>query len=471
MINDLLQPLSEPMTQNESKYLLILSVISMIAGAAYWYCFHDEIPLMQVDSGSYIAFGSCRTMGYPTLLWAIHKISGSYAWLPLIQLGLHFAAATFLSITFYQLTRVFILSFLCLSAQLINMEWVKYDFMILTESVSGSLLLMAMAFILRFYMHGKTKDLIGLSLMVGLSILMRPVSYALVPVLAVVSYLLWPQVKMRLWVIILPLILVLAMGTAIQRYRNGFWDTESFLGHNLLGKAAIIVDDSISSKHPEAIQELAEMAKPIQEMLTHAPSWQMEYILTAPYYDHLRYTYAGKSGNDTPKARDQYWKEVSLSIIKAHPLLYAKDVLMNYCALWFLWDFKTTSETLVLENLTKALYPLPVYKEFPFPPRTTAAAKTWRHFAPFMRGGLMLSFLVSFLVMGYVLYQRIRRRPVDMLLQVCCIAAFIVHGLYGLTALLQAGLPRYALFAWPAIGVMMLSVIGFFWKKYTNDRT
>jgi hypothetical protein len=330
---------------------------------------------------------------------------------------------------------------------------------------------MAMAFVVRFYMQGQTKDLIGLSLMVGLSILTRPVSYALVPVLAVVTYLLWPQVKTRLWALILPLILVLAMGTAIQRYRNGFWDTESFLGHNLLGKAAIVVDDSISSKHPEAIQELAAMAKPIQEMLVHAPSWQMEYILTAPYYDHLRYTYAGKSGKGTPKASDQYWKEVSLDIIKARPLAYAKDVLMNYYALWFLWDFKTTSEALMLEDLTKTLYPFPVYKEFIFPPRATEAAKAWRHFAPFMRGGLILSFLVSFLVMGYVLYQRIRRRPVDMLLQVSCIAAFIVNGLYGLTALLQAGLPRYALFAWPAIGVMMLSVIAFFWKKYTNDRT
>lgn len=459
------------MPQIPLKYSLIFSALAIIAGGAYWHCFHDQIPLMQADSGSYISFSSCRTVGYPTLLWSIHKVFDSYAWLPIIQLGLHFAAATFLSITFYQLTRIFLLSSGLLSFLLMNVEWIKYDFMILTESLGGTLLLLGIAFMIRFYQNAKTKDLMGLSLIVGLSILIRPVSYALVPVLAGLAYVAWPHVKGRTWAMILPLILALAMGSAVQRYRNGFWDTESFLGHNLLGKAAIIVDASVPSKHPEAIQELAAMAKPIQETLKRVPTWPMQYMITAPYYDYLRFTYAGKSGKDTPKASDQYWKEIALDIIKARPFLYMEDVAMNYFSLWFLWDLQTTGKSEVFSKLLHDLEPFPYYGKFPLPPRTTAGAQKWAVFTPLVRGMLVLSFVLSFMVMGYVLYRRIRKQPVDMLLQVAFTMALIVNGLYGLTALLQAGLPRYALFAWPAIGVMMLSIITFFWKIYKNDRT
>jgi hypothetical protein len=78
---------------------------------------------------------------------------------------------------------------------------------------------------------------------------------------------------------------------------------------------------------------------------------------------------------------------------------------------------------------------------------------------------------MSFFIIGYVFYLRLRKNPINVLLCVAFTAALIVNGYYGLTALLQAGLPRYALFAWPAIGVMMVNIVLFFWKKYKNDYT
>lgn len=427
--------------------------------------------LMQADSAGYINFHASRTVGYPTFLWSIHKLFGSYAWLPAIQLSIHFMAALFLSITVYQLTRTFLFSLLLLLFVVFNVEWVKFDFMILTESISGSLLLMVIAFMMRVYLYSKTKDIILLAMAVGLSILVRPVSYALVPVLGCMVYLVWPQFKARLWMLILPLILALAMGAAVQRYRNGFWDTESFLGHNLLGKAAIIVDASIPSRHPDAIQELSAMATPIQAMLKQVPTWKMQYIIAKPYYDYLRYTYGCKSEKSILKASDQYWKEISWDVIKARPLLYVKDVMINYFALWFLWDLQTTAESQIFRNLTTNLVPFPYYGEFPAAPRTAEAAKKWGAITSLLRGALILSFIMSFFIIGYVFYLRLRKNPINVLLCVAFTAALIVNGYYGLTALLQAGLPRYALFAWPAIGVMMVNIVLFFWKKYKNDYT
>ncbi|NDD59483.1 MAG: hypothetical protein EBZ47_09635, partial [Chlamydiae bacterium] len=214
-----------------------LGACSALFGIFYLYLFSGE-SLFKPDSLGYVDFSPIRSVGYPLFLKSVFFLWGSYTIIPFIQLFLFCCSAYFLSVSFFQISRSFPLSFLLLCALLGNVPFAQFSFFILTESITQSLLMLALALTIRAW-NSRNKAYYGLCFVVGIATIVRP----LFIVLAVLPFgLLFLQSSLKklfskpFFIGAFIIMFILSLGSAMQFFRYGFFKTESFLGYNLIGK-------------------------------------------------------------------------------------------------------------------------------------------------------------------------------------------------------------------------------------------
>ncbi len=449
----------------EQKTEILLGGLTILMGSFYLFLFSNT-PLLQPDSSSYIKFSPIRPIGYPLFLWTIKTLTGSYKIVPFFQLSFYFAATFYGALNFYKLSKSLLLTVGLLLGISLNIGFIKLFSSLLTDVLGGGFLLLFLGTLFSFIHQAQLKKIYVIWSLLGAACLIRPVFYCLIGVMPLLYFMNWPFFRENLLRrSLFPLsvfLLILSLGSLGQYMNHGFFKSESFLGNNLVGKIGLIVDPSIPSKTPLLMHTFGEKSATIQKILNKAPTLHFRYLLSVPYYDTVRFSLLPTflPSLENQEDVDSFSKSLAFEVIKARPGEYAKDVLMNYCALWQLWDFYSFEERKELETLLytfsseeplKAMYG-----------RSSIRAEANQKFGnplivKSVRGVLAVVFILSLLFPLSFLVLWIKRQSFSPMTLGGALTGVTLQSGYILTSLLQAGIARYALLFWPCV-ITLLAV-------------
>lgn len=439
-----------PQEKNEKK-MNITNIFCCFYVFLQWWVGMDVIHTP--DSAGYIHFSPSRTAGYPLFLSAFKLLTGSFAWLPHIQIALVWASIGYVS---RGLPRYLRLPWLLGMIAVCFITKQCYCLEIMTEPLVMTLFMVWAGLMLHRH------SILGVGLCVGGLILLRPVAYAVLP-----AYLFYVWAQKESWIkSFIPLIGCFALGVGAQAIQNNIWSTQSFLGHNLIGKVAFVIKPDMQGSTADQtlfIQRMATYMGPIQQALADVPSEPIRYYLSAPIYDVIRYGKLTSFHEDLlvdVAQHDIFWKNTALEIIKQNPAAYIKDVWMNWQALWFMWDLLPEEQRVIRTHYAeKVSCNIPDFKFERFEQKS--------RYAIFVYIFRSIVFFVIILSLAHFIYIKWWRRYSLSAQQVTLlIISLALHGIFLLTAMLQAGLPRYALVLWPYFGLILLLSIGIFYEKY-----
>lgn len=452
-------------TENSSILKAVYGGIVFLFWLFYWIC-PPEVKLFTDDADSYIHYGPTRTIGYPVVLSLVKLLTGGYEAISIVQLSALCGAVFFAAVSLSRFLKSFILGLALIVVILSLNEVVKFCFEIYTESLGISLLLVLAAICLTYIRDSSKQSLFLMGLLTGLLILFRPSSYALLGAIFALLLLYRQKIKNIFKCFVPPLLVCLLIGSAVNYSRYGFFSTQSFMGHNLYGKMAFVVTDTVQSSDPiesEMIQKMAKGMRPLQTELNKINSLKLYFILSTPLHDKLRFFLLDKKIRSTmPELSaisdlDGFYKKVALQIIKQNPTAYLKDVMIHYSALWFVWDLITFDEKELLTEWINHLKVTDAFKEI-------EQDYSWYKFRQksafvvfLIRSFLYFCFCLSFVFIARGLRSLWKKEPLDKKWGVGLFLSLAIHAMYFSTALFQAGYPRYSMFMWPYLFMMALT--------------
>ncbi|MBY0461836.1 MAG: hypothetical protein K2Q34_01480 [Alphaproteobacteria bacterium] len=502
-------------SKNTSILLGVFGGIVFLFWLFYWMC-PPDVKLFTDDADSYIHYGPTRTIGYPVVLSLVKLLTGGYQAISFVQLTTLCVSVFVAAVSLVRFLKSFVLGMIFILATLGLSEIVKFCFEIYTESLGVSLLLLLAAAILS-YINTKKKNeesnlldrhaslamtdspsslrgaqrrgnpgtlkqewpLFIIGLLVGLLVLLRPSSYALLGAVFVLFLVYIPKIIDVFKLCILPLAICLLMGAGVNYFHHGFFSTQSFMGHNLFGKTAFVVKDAMQSTdliEAEIIQKMAAGMAPLQNELDQIVSLKLYYILSTPLHDKLRFFLLDRKFKpDIPELSehpdlDGFYKNVALRIIAQNPTAYLKDVMIHYGAMWFIWDLITPSEKELLVSWIDHLKETDAFKQI-------EQDYSWYKFREkgeltifLIRGFLYFCFCLSFAFIGRGLWCFVKRKPLPRAWGMGLFLSTAIHLIYFSTALFQAGYPRYSMFMWPYLFMMVLVFMGIGFDSFRKEK-
>ncbi len=420
--------------------------------------------LIQTDSPAYLNFASTRTAGYPLFLRVVEHLPGGLHSLPLLQLAIYGLAALFLCGSFRRLSGSKFATAMLLALLLGNGQVTRLSFMIMTELIFLSCLMLLLGIFCRLLRVPRWPTLALASLITGLAVLIRPAGYALVVSLPVVAWWCWRDglaARQTVLAAAMPYIVVLGSGITAYHAEHGLWRTETFAGRTLLGKAAAVAYAARPEKDDRIIRSIAMAVAPDRAVIAQAPSLFDRFRLMVPYYDIWRYKTAYNAllaQTKIPKgdlaALDQRMAQVSLTTIAAAPSAYLADVALNYGALWALPDAMTHTELAHFRTLLSMLEPLPDLGRYPRWHREHSDVLIWA-----LRGFMLTALAASLWWSWRFVANAIFHSPLPPLARLGFVVGILVHSSFLLTAAVQAAIPRYAWAMWPALSVLFVSAV------------
>jgi hypothetical protein len=459
--------------QNTPMLMGIFGSVVFLFWLFYWIC-PPEVKLFTDDADSYIHYGPTRTIGYLVVLSLVKFLTGGYEAISFVQLSALCGAVFWAAVSLSRFLRSFVLGLALIVAILSLSEIVKFCFEIYTESLGVSLLLMLAASCLAYVKNPARNPLFLMGLLTGLLILLRPSSYALLGAVLVLFLFYNHKITDIFKCFIPPLLICLLAGSAVNYVRHGFFSTQSFMGHNLYGKMAFVVTDTVQSSdmiESEMIQKMAKGMHSLQTELNQINSLKLYFILSTPLHDKLRFFLLDKKFKPTmPQLSeisdmDSFYKKVALRIIVQNPTAYLKDVMIHYTALWFVWDLITFDEK---ELLTDWINHLKITDAF----KGIEQDYSWYKFRQkntfvifLIRGFLYFCFCLSFVFIARGLRSFWKRESLEEKWGIGLFLSLAIHAMYFSTALFQAGYPRYAMFMWPYLFMMALTFVGIVKEK------
>jgi hypothetical protein len=474
--------LDEKLSKSPHYLFGILGCIAFLFWLFYW-VFPPDVKLFTDDADSYIYYGPTRTIGYPVVLSLVKRITGSYEGISFVQLTALsvsiFVAGAFLSrfLGSLSLGMVFTIATLSLG------DVIKFCFQIYTESLGLSVLLLLGAACLSYLRTPSNRSLLGIGLLLGLSILLRPSAYALLGSVLVLFLFYAPKFKDGLKYLFAPVVAFLLIGSVVNFYNHGFLSTQSFIGHNLFGKMAFVVSDKVKSDESlelTMIQNMANGMRPFQEDLAQINSLKLYYILSTPLHDKLRFFLLEKKFKPSmPELSaihdlDNFYKKVALKILSQNSMAYAKDVAIHYTALWFVWDLITGAEKELLTKWIDHLKSTGPFKQIEQDYSLYKFRQKSEIVIMLIRAFLYFCFCLSFVFIARGLWCFFKRKTLAKTWAIGLFFGTSIHFSYFLTSLLQAGYPRYSMFMWPYLFMMFLTFVGicfdYFKKEKMSDK-
>ena len=441
-------------------------------------------PLMSPDSDGYLGWHPYRTPGYPLVLALIGALDPSFAILPYVQMALLIGTTAFLAQAGARLGGpwwVWVL--MGLGAAGNPFLW-RFAWQMQTEALfitMGTAFLACIGMALRHRPAG-LGWLIGASLCLGAAILIRPVGYALLGVAPLVAVV-WRGGRLRaaLAATVPALVMLLAV-SSWNLATKGFFATQIFGGYNIVGQVAVLVEPEMEFDTPEAAaaaRRIADELAHVRAQLRMDPAeWKTFYWMTTYAYNLALRRHAlpaiddaiEKSGSkpSSPvesirQANALAWR-IALSAIAQQPLSYVQLVAVHFVGLWTLPDVASPETTAAVRRLLCA----ESFKQFycasdqldvlqVHVPAPVAAIKD-AVLATLMLGSFLLIVVVA-------LWQ-----GAPAVLAFGAIAALCVNANHLLVALVEAGLPRYALAAWPAQMAMCAAVAAWLLARRRRSR-
>jgi hypothetical protein len=462
----------------DSKYshlsLWLSGLIIITLGIFQWFL-PRSFDLFSADAYSYINFQATRTIGYPYFLWMVKTLTGTFEPVALIQ-------HLFFGLTLWYLCYRFsvflgsLVAGLALALGIMGLrEIVVFNFQIFTESLSISFLFLLASVLMNHLQSARSLDFIKIGTIMGLLILIRPSFYfltGLLPFLIWFNRENWKPVTINLG---LPIFVFYLIGSAANYAHHGFFSTQSFLGNNLYGKVALIVEEGITSQDPlenKLLEHMATTAKPFQDSLGTITDERIFFSMASPFYDAFRFFMYTQTKEKFPEIshqpdEDKFCRDVALKVISQKPWDYVKDVVMNYRALWFVWELRNSNEEKELKNAIEMLRELDHFKEVKLDyDYVKFRGKSY----PMVLGARILFFLGFWSSTLFIIGFLVRPKNYPLYAIFPLYLSLLCHGSYLSTALVQAGLARYAMIMWPYMMILVISVFYGIIKKFYISR-
>jgi hypothetical protein len=427
--------------------------------------FH-ALPRLQPDSASYLEASVARTPVYPLLLKTLSYLPGGLDWLGPFQ------HATFLLtglVLAYQFARTFghpLLAIALALTILANPALASYCFTILPEALFVTVLMVHLAFVVALARGWRRATVVGIGTTAAILVLVKPAGYAVVAGLAIIALAWRGHWRTFHWLIGPAMALLLAACAANYAVR-GVFATQAQGGYSRLTYIGHLLDESTAAAHGEVTRRVARQTAPIGRALEQLPAPTIYYalasnecqavdtILRREMAAELRRAHGGTVVDDRAFASDalvlalnRLGGPLADDIVRAHPVAYGRHVALNLFGLWWLPLIQDRGSLPALHaDIDDQLTRHPVLDRSPIPFR----ALPWPAFLAVRT--LLLAILVCGIAGPVFLWSR---RPERRLVGY---VAAVLNGYFVLVSAVQPGLPRYAVAAWPASMLLLVSTV------------
>lgn len=315
--------------------------------------FYPHPNFMSPDSESYIQFAPMRTFLYPYTLWAFKDIFGSYESVIPFQLFTYCFSFGVLGEAVRRFTKKGWMGFLMVLAGLANIfNYPEFVLLLLTDSFFSTLLVLFFSLLLFYFDEKKISYLAGMSVLVGIGICLRPVSYALVPLFLFILSLSWPALRQRLKsalaAILVPILFFSVLQSHIHERHHGP-DKNDLLGLTLFAKAAMM-ERAPPAEYPAPKfgTEMLTLMQPKLDSLDTIPNSFNRFNTYRDIEGWAQYRYPPEhlrqgTAEANMSSVGDFMFETGKAYIKAYPLSYLKNALYHDFGSWIIFDEREPS--------------------------------------------------------------------------------------------------------------------------------
>ena len=308
---------------------------------------HWPLPaVITPDTGSYAGFNEVRTIGYPAFLKTVIVLFGSLRLLVALQLNLLLGSIVMLGWAVARMVGSLLWGIVLILLLALNPAELTWAELVMTEGLFISFLLAHAAFVLLLLTRPTrtTAALAGMTLVAA--ILVRPAAYSLLLSLPLLILLLrGRQITILAWTIIPATALYLAAAGA-HRAALGTWQSQSFGGHTLLAKVALLIHGDVPGAPPvgeKIYRRIATQVRDAQtkrfptEIWVYAANWYDKILyreISPVLLDYVKSAYPPGDGNDVWRRMNVVAWSLAVHVIRQDPIGYLKLVLSQFYGLW-----------------------------------------------------------------------------------------------------------------------------------------
>lgn len=471
---DLGEPLSFDGARDFTAWLL--GGICAIALAAALWLTRGANPL-NLDTPSYLYFSPSRTIGYPAFLWLVKALAGHAAAAVPVQMALLAASLFLLGRSFHDLIGRRKLSLIFQLILVCSPSLWKSSAELMTEALATACVALWCAQLLQQLKQGSSAGQLRLALISAAGTLVRPSLLVLFAGSAVAALLITGTRQRRRGLLsLIPIsVATLTLTPVSLLFINGSAATTSPLARGVLQHTLFCSGASVSGDADAALVEQDSLAT--RRYIAAAPEdirIGLEHLYSAPLRFELIIPSVGRlHGFSAGWQTDPILHRVAQQRIKANPMCYARDVLTAY------WQLVTQDSLHVgapghhVDDFLASHPPVSIATQPMLPLDQQAldrAAADLQVSAPVQRtaiGRFAAKSSPALLLLGRLLYGStaaigiasiailaLKRRPWALSQQrVIALAALGIslHTLFAGTAIVELGLIRYTLPAWPLV--------------------
>jgi len=461
-------------------------LISFFTGAVVMGVFTlvaEQPTFISPDSVTYLDWSPVRTPFYPLFLSVVKDFDAGFGSLPYLQMGLLVGATAFLAQAAVRLGGPWWLWVLMSAGALGNPFVWRYAWEMQTESPFIALVLVLLACI-AMALPRRPEGLAWLcaaSVALGSAILVRPVGYALFGVAVGAAYVWRHRRFTALLASALPAVVMLTAVCGWNLVSKGYFGTQLFGGYNIVGQVAFLITPDVETNDPalqKAIRRIAGDLANVRERLPQDfASWQKYFLMKQYAYNTALNGYilpAIAEAMDSPNAPSLSpvasakrtnalaWS-VAAAAIRHRPGGYIYDVITNFVGLWTLPGVSSASNAGALQNELCST----AFRGFYC---NDGKADVVRIQIPAPLVPLKDGLFFGMMLLSFVLIVTVALRPMSSpLLVLAAMAALCINTHHFLVALLETGLPRYAMAMWPMLVVMTAASAA--WLVSRQDRS
>lgn len=431
-------------------------VILIAFGAAIWlalFLHAPTAPILAADSASYLRFAPDRTAGYPLFLAAV-GIQGALVLQPIVAA----AAMTFLGWQMKELCRSLVAALALMLLCCANPPLLAYHYMILTESLFMSLLMVLLGLFMRLAQRPSFAMTILTSAIAGLTIAVRPAGWFLLLLMPMLVLLAqggtFGGARSKLLFVTASTLPLLAVAAG-ERGLSAIWHgaqtpgptTASILDISFVGKAGMI--DGPPSDESREARAFAFGFAPVRQLISAAPDWAIGRFLEINYETCLEYACDPAIGIDPASPATRH---AVLARIGASPAQFLRLAWEHYESLWTIYSITTPEERARFMNFLALRKSLPFEKLIPDLRTPLKPAPRLARFAQLSLAAIGVIAALLALRGLVAIAVPVRLTPIW---TIAIVAALLIEDAFALTALVGLGIARYMLVMWPAMMVMV----------------
>jgi hypothetical protein len=443
------------------------AAIAMLSAALAWGLpgAYRNLPFLQTDSPTYLAWDPSRPIAYPLFLSAYGWIAHDLAGLGAMQFVIFVSAAAYLALTLGRGARFAAFAPLFAACVMLHPQVISYAFTVLPEALLSATLMVHLAATVRLlHEPTRTRGLIS-GLTLAAAILLKPAAMAFLVAAPIIVF----QVGRRagratLMAWGLALVLPILIASTINVPRLGVFAPQAMGGYAVVGVTGTFMRPETPVPPPVPAVALQAALRPLIEELRALPSLEMYYFYSSTAYHtalvRSREIILEALRKEHPHATDRqlfvllndHCGRLARATLMHAPREYAHHVAAHLYGLWFMPLVQNARARPALEQQLAAVQrdaPLLAQDAISF--RFVPGAAYWAY-KTFLAGALIGS-IVSLVAWAM--------RPRAAAFVLLGHASLLLHAYYLLTAATQTGLPRYALTVWPltTMAVLALAVI------------